>query len=724
MARPKSSRFREAAKEDKQTSEFMVPEDPEKLVAWLKKKRDAGKARMPETQMKLNLAYFLGQQWVVWDADHKRFRRATDRSDDPNAPVRVTVNKIGEIGEHFIARLLKSAPEAEVRPITDDDDDVGAAKASTRILLHEQRRLEWENLLVQLYFWVLPLGWAFLSPVWDPKAGPLVGTVKGEGPGSVDLHQGEITCEVVPAFELAVDPNAKSMEAARWCVRSVSMTKEAVWEVYGVVPVGDSERSLVDDVFSLIDASYEPKGEDVAIVQVHQLWMKPGRASKKGLVVTWSGDTVLEPPKPFPYKHGQLPFVEWDLLPPLGNREGRTWVTDLVPLQADYNDARSREAVIRRTLVPKVVYPAGSINPRMLTSRVEQIPYNPVGEAPQVIVPDSGWMAQYETSMNRADMEMGSRAGQSDVSSGKPSSASMPAAAILALQEADDTKMAVTAKLLANSLRKTAWQLLQLVRQYWAEERLVRTWSEAGTLEVAQFRGADVAEQLDVHVESDSALPRSRSARVQLAMELLAMGPPGTEASPFSDWRDVIRMLDLPGTDFLVESLNVDAKQADRENDDLLQGVDREVHPWDNHMVHIAGHEKVRKGEEYEKLSKAAAAGDQEATQAKAAVDAHLELHYQLVLPQLGVPTPPGTSHLPGDEMTGPQAAAGGEPGQPPMYTDPATGMPPNGVEVGAGHQPSALSSSVSQRAGIGGPGQPGRVPGTSPDQQAASMGA
>lgn len=703
-------------------NEFVVPENERALLTWLVNKKELGRRGLPELMFKLNLAFMLGHQWVVWDQNQRALRRPTVRTDDPNAPVRITANKIGGISERFIARLLKAAQEPETRPVSDDEADVMAAKAGTRILISELRRMRWESWLMSHYFWPVAHGWAYAQVTWDPMAGTRLGEATPTNASApVAVYEGDITIETVPAFELAVDPNATSMRDAKWAIRTRMMTREAIWEKYGKVPAdAEHERTVADEVYSLADGSVErTRGVDTSNqVAIHQFWMVPCRAAPKGLVVTWSGSTILEAPKPFPYGHGRLPFLQSDLLPGMGTREGRTWLTDLIPLQTDYNDARSREAAIRRTLTPKLIYPTGSIVPGMMTSRVEGIPYNPVGEAPKLMIPDSGWLAQYETSMNRADMEMGDRAGQSDVSSGKPASASMPAAAILALQEADDTKLAISAKLLASFVEEIGWHVLMLVKQFWSEDRLVRTWSEEGHLEVKRFSGADVQRQLDVNVSTESAVARSKSAMVQLALDLF-------NAGIITDPRHVLRLIQMPGSDFLTDALNVDARQAQRENERLMLGEMVEIHAYDNHMVHIAEHDNYRKGEEYEKLARAAAEGDLVATQIKAAIDGHAQAHYEQVLPQLGVPTPGGTDVLE-SEFTGPRVAAYDTED----YIDPLTGLPPNPTQVAAGQSPSALEnsqfgeSSIRERAGIGGPGQPGQVQGVDADTQASRMGA
>lgn len=696
------------AKETQPQNKYQPPKNPDALVEWLDKKRQVSTSRLPETMMRMHMAFVLGHQWVIWDNSRGMFRRPANRSNDPNPPVRITANKIGGIVERTIAKLTKEAPIPEARPASDSDDDVDGARVATRILTHEMDRMDWSALLVNFYFWPVTLGWSFMHVRWNPDMGQLVGELEDQ-----TLNEGEVELEIVPAFELAVDPNARSMDDAEWCIRTTSFTKEAVFIKYGKEVEGaESGRSLADEVYSLSTSAAAAPAlrENTAhgdFIKIHQFWMKPNKLAPKGLVVTWAGKTILEGPMDFPYEHGELPFVQFDLLPGLGTREGRTWVTDLIPLQIDYNDARSREATIRRLLTPKILAPVGSIDPSRVTSRVEIITYLPTGGAPTMSIPDSGWMAQYEEGMKRADMEMGERAGQQDVSSGRAPSASMPAAAILALQEADDTKLAISAKLLANGIERVGYQILRLAKQYWTEERVVRTWSDDGELEVYRFSQLDLSEGYDVHISSESGVGRSKSARAQLALDLNARGVP-----PFTDPRTLLRFLDLPGTDMLLDEFTIDIKQAHRENGYLVQGQPVEIHSFDNHPIHLNEHDRLRKSEDYERMT----------PEQRAVIDAHCDAHQEVISALLaaeqdGLPmTPNQTDGKP------PPSGGGGGGGR--QYIDPMTGKPTNPLAAASGQAPSALSNSaIGRRAGIGGPGRPGPVKGASADQQAASMG-
>lgn len=689
--------------------EFRPPPGKAGLTKWLEERLEKGKSVIPEFQMKLNLAFVLGHQWLVWDRNQRQFRRPRSRPDDPNAAVRITANKVGGVVERTVSKLTKNAPIPEVRPASDDENDLSAARVGTRILTHEMERLHWRKWLADFLFWPTTLGWSYAHVRWDPQAGEKIGNRRDPDGNVTDdpLHMGEVCLEKVPAFELVVDPNAMSMDEAKWCVWTRRMSAEAIFERYGVEIHDqgdfDSGRTLVQEVQSLADASYDEAKQE--FIAVNQFWMVPCRAAPEGMVVTWTGREILEERRPFPYEHGKLPFIQCDLLPGLGTREGRTWVNDLIPLQVDYNDARSREATFRRQLAPKIIFPAGSIDPNRLTSRVEAIPYNPTGQPPQAWDPPSNWMQMQEVVMQRASEEIGERAGSSEVSQGHAPS-TMPAAAILALQEADDTKLAVSATNLADFTSRVGYQVLLLCRQFWREERTVRVYSEDATLDVRRYRGSDIQNRLDVHVTPESALPRSKSARVQLLMELQARGM--FQGKP----QEFVRALDLPGMDAIVRDMDLDEKRQAREISHMLEGQDAEVYPWDNHAVHLYKLNEFRKTVDYEMLD----------DETKGRIDAHASVHEGMLNPQMGVPTP-GTNDDPAMQQGG--AVGEGGPTAAGPYMDPLTGMPPNPTAVAAGQTPSPVTDDgIYKQAGIGqAAGQPGRVPGIPADNQASSMG-
>jgi hypothetical protein len=689
---------------------FKIPTNEDELISWCEAKREQGRAIQPVNQMKLNMAFYLGFQWVTWDHRMRAYRRPTVDIQDPNTPVRISANKIGSLIRSHIAKLTKNVPEPECRPVSNSDDDVSAARVGTRILAHEMDRLSWNTELQRFLQWPEVIGWGFMHPWWDPNAGDVVGEDEDVKEGEDSrIFAGEVCLDIVAPFELGVDPSSikPDLSDATWAIRTTTMTRESAWEKYGkVLTSGGSARSLSQEVHALgavgqAEPSHMSSGE---WVNVHQLWMKPCRSAPKGCVITWAGTEIIDKKLEFPYDHGMLPFIQCSQLPGLGTREGRTTTTDLIPLQTDYNDTLSREATIRRQLTPKLVAAIGQVDPQRITSRVDVLQYMPGVSAtpPHLEMPNAAWAQQFETGMNRDEADMADITGLNEASQGR-SAATAAAATTMSLQEADETKLSISATELSRFIEGVGTHILLLCKQYWEEERTVRVWSDDDVVEAYRYLGSDIDEKLDVHISSESALPRSKSARAQLFMELQARFP------GIIDPQMLLQLLDMPGTDILTKSLDIDTRKQHREIAQLLLGENPQVRPYDNHVIHLKVLNDFRKSIDYENLP----------IEMQAHIDAHAAIHESLVLKQMGlqVPTPNATQ----DPTAWAQAqmasaGPGGAPGPSPDGTPPAAG----GASPGP---PGAATPSQAQAAQIGGPGNPGRVPGISLDTEAHLLG-
>lgn len=694
-----------AATPGRAAAKFKVPTQDGKLISWLETKRSQGRAIQPVNQQKLNMAFYLGFQWVTWDHRMRAYRRPTVDIQDPNTPVRISANKIGSLVRQHIAALTKNLPEPECRPVSNTDDDVSTARVGTRILAHELDRLDWDVQLQTFLQWPGVVGWGYMHPWWDPNAGDSVGE-DDEG----HIFSGEVCLDIVAPFELSVDPSSikQDMSDATWCIRTTTMTTESAWERYDVELAGGAARSLAMEVHALGSVGQaEPAAAAENFVNVHQFWMKPCKAAPKGCVITWSGMKIISKIMEYPYDHRELPFVQCNQLPGLGTREGRTTTTDLIPLQTDYNDTLSREATIRRQLTPKLVAAIGQVDPQKITSRVDVLTYTPgiAPQAPHLELPNAGWAQQFELGMSRDEADMGDIAGISDAGRGK-SASTAPAATTMSLQETDNTRLSIPATQLASFVERVGRQILLLARQYWTEERTVRVWSDDNIVEAYRYTGADVDERLDVHVSAESALPRSKAAQVQFFMELQARFP------GIIDPQMLVNLLEMPGTELLAKTFDIDTRKQWREIGQLLQGQDPQVRPFDNHVIHLKVLNEFRKGIDYENLS----------PEMQAHVDAHAGIHESLVLRQMGiqVPTPQPTQDP--AAMAQAQSASYGPAGPP----QGAPTGPPGGPAPSAGGQgptPPGQGPSVATQAGIGGANNPGRVPGVPVDTEAHLLG-
>lgn len=704
---------------DDPTSSFVFPGDPVKSIAWLERKRKAAVEVRPDWRPKLNLAFFFGLQFLRRE-DFLRGKKSTFRPNltRRNRPVRVAVNRLAAIIEHAVGSLTSNSLVPEVRPNTTNDDDVSAARAGTAILLHEHDRIDGLTLTQDALFWSIITGWAYDFCTWDASAGPVLPLTSPDGT-DIQLPLGDISREIVPPFEIAVDPSGRreDLTDARYFVRSIALTKEEVWERYGRLPTGASTTQTVSDELSFFlelgDALGRPidRFRDFANrLVIHQLWHLPSRAAPNGLVATYSGQTVLDGFEdgewaPFPYEHGRLPITQLSFFPGLIRREGRTWTDDLVSMQADYNDSRSRVATIRRVMTPFLVTGHNTVDKNKLSNRVQVIEVKPTTTLPPNFqLPDGRWATTFERGMERAENEMDARAGTGGAGgiSGPQATSGLSAAALLALQEQSSRPLVVPAVRIARYLKRSWWQHLQLVRQFWTFPRIVATLSEeSGRTEVRRFIGAELRHELDVHVSAEAALPRSKAARVQLATELLDR--------ELIDPTTYFRFIDIAEFGVLSRTYNRAVAQANRENERLITGNQVPVRARHIHASHISAHTDLTMSREYEEAS----------VEVQAVVDAHIQAHEEamalaaagLAQAQIDAQLDPARAAMVAalSPLTPPQSTAGQT--VPPPANPAILGAITGGNLGGGGENPAqrrgSLATSLRSLAGPGAPGQP-----------------
>lgn len=681
-------------------------------------------------EAKRNLAFYRGYQYLVnaGTSAQPTLKRALPDDEDPHSRVMITINKVGPQVDRLVAKMTKGNPVPECRPVSQDEKDVSGAQVGTRILASENQRLDMALKIIRLYYWVVPCSTAFLHMCWNDKDGPPV----GKGSKDQPLFKGNVDVNIVPHFQIVMNPDAPDMHGARWCIHELAMTADEIYEEWGVEVPSDAPRlnTLTDEMSMLGMTSRTTSDTDTEKFSVRRLWLPKGksRSCKDGMKFVWCGEKALEDRIDFPYDHNHLPFAQFNFLPPQESAWGTTSITRTIEMQKDYNHARSREADIMDRLVPFLVAAQNQVDPDLFGDLVQILTYRGAAPPPSYVTPPDGWQNMWERTMDRADHEFGEATGITEAAKGGLAGTS-PGVTVLAQQEAAAEPLHVPAKELTKGLSEYGWQHLMLVKQYWDEKRLVRTWSEAGKLEVERFSRADLSSQLDVHVSPESALPRSKAGRAELAIQLWQNGL-------VTDPRVFVRMLELPSTDVLAKSFDEDVKHAERENDMLahceltstkqpqidpdtgqpvIDSLDGrpvmedvpvfegmpEVEDWHNQEVHVAVHNSYRKTDEFQKSSDVV----------KAAFEAHVNVHMEIM----------GSRQQAQQQQT--MMAAGGPPGAGAAPGGPAQELgglvPPN---MDGSQRPPVPD--ITRLAMMGGrAGHPGRVPGVSPDDQAAAMG-
>lgn len=658
-----------------------------------------------ERQWYLNLAFFFGKQNVsVMRAQTNGLGTgAATRLYVPPAPyyrVRPVINRIRPTIRHELSQLTNNKPSASITPSSSEDKDLFAAQAGEQV---------WENLYLdnklkfvfrRSVWWSLVCGTGFIKTWWDPTCGPTADET-GQPEGAIKY------CAETPFHVLCPDLREEEIEEQPFVIHAQQKSVEWVkmhWKTaLDGSPIdpnqGQSQEILEDSYLNLTGTQTLNKQHQVLVLEV---WVKPGGHPlfPNGAMYTIVGDKIVQGQENLPYSHGKYPFAKIDHIPG-GKFYATSSVEDLIPLQKEYN--RTRGQIIEaknRMAKPQLLAARGSVDPSKMTTEPGQvIEYTPGFDKPTPL-PLVALPSYVIQELDRLLVDWNDISGQHDVSKGQAPPGVTAATAISYLQERDESKLSPTFDSLEEAIEKVARCSLVYVHDYWTTERMVKVTGPDGSFDVMAFKGSDLGDNLDIRVEGGSSLPTSKAAKQALITDWMKLG--------FITPEKGMEVMDVGGMNKIYEEIQIDRKQAQRENlrmsqvdDTTMQQWDAQsqqsamqammtgtqppptplivpVNTWDNHKVHVESHNNYRKSQSFDNLPHVA----------KQLFEQHVNQHIQAMGIEAYTMNPSIASGLPPLPQPGqdPGASAGG--GQPsPIDMQMSKGNPQQDIGQQLGQQ-------------------------------------
>lgn len=518
--------------------------------------------RVPqERQWYLNLAFYYGNQ-------HVQFRQLNGGAFDlyvPKAPyyrVRIVVNHTRRVIRKEIARLTAQKPNAFVVPTSTEDTDVFAAQAGEQIWDSLWRRLKFNKTLREAVFWQAVCGNGFIKSYWDSsRQDPDAEAPLNMGMKPEEMQpSGDICIEHISPLHLFVpDLMTTEIENQPYIIHAQMRTNQWIKQNLKLdVTPSSSLDSVEDGLKNVMNVTSMDNKKDMGIVL--EVWVKPNYLPElpKGGVFTVANNQVAQGFDEWPYDHGQYPFSKLDSIQ-TGKFYTASVIEDLIPIQKELN--RSRGQLIEsknRMSKPQLTAQEGSIDPRKITTEPGQVIFHKVGFDPPTPLPLQGLPSYVTDEINRLYTDMQDLSGQHDVSNGSTPPGVTAATAISFLQEQDESLISTHFTSIEEAIEKVAGQSLNYVQMYWDAPHTVKVVGTEGVFDVQIFKGADLKGNTDIRVESGSALPTSRAAKQAFIMDLMKMGfiPPD----------EGLEMMEIGGIDKIYERIQVDKRQAQREN--------------------------------------------------------------------------------------------------------------------------------------------------------------
>ena len=539
-----------------------------------------------ELEWALATAFFEGRQWMRI-ASQTRNLISLQNTTELNRYI--TVQKMRPLIDGVVGKLTQVSPDAYAIPLSDTPRDQDASDEANIICNHFNRKFKRETQLKERVRWACVCGTSYLKVYWDAKGiqtVPFFDPMTGEVQGYQQMAIGDVREEILPAFDVFVDPTAKRDEDIRYMIHA--SVRPLSWFIDNY---GDNGKRVTADAISGANGSYvdayleggngsgngwvpastarlgQIESRRRAAI-VYEYWEKPNEQYPNGRYVVstntcllYAGDWLYE-------KKDEFPFIPLRWQPRSGTTYGYSLGFDLCPLQQTYNRIYSRmqeqfENQKDYVMVQKLSgIGADAFNNQSDgvddASRIYRKIYYNQASAPPVIQRAPGIGQDLYPMLQMLEKDMMDIAGLHDVSQGM-AQAGTPAESVRLLQRADNTQHSyIRADIEISNAKIKEWEVA-LTAQFGVapfvgqmEER--RSPADELRTGVISFDHIREGGQYRIEYVPGSAQEDSPDQKLQKLMAFRQMGLFGDPADPSTNML-VIKMLKLPETSMIMEHL-------------------------------------------------------------------------------------------------------------------------------------------------------------------------
>lgn len=555
--------------------------------------------RALELQWRLNMNYLSGNQYceIAPNGDIEDYGKQYFWQS------REVFNHIAPIIETRLAKLGRVKALVSVRPFSNDEGDIKAAKLSTQVLQAVNEENDINTLVNYATTWSEVCGSVFYKVIWDKTKGRVLGkNTKGE-----TVKEGECDIIVCPPYEIFPDRlSVGSIEDCKYILHVKAYSVAEVKELYDV----DVNGSNVD-VFSLdgvinggglgytasfIKPTVNSQNGQVVVIEKYEV---PSVEFPNGRLIIVAGNKLVYYGELPGYGESQsrigLPFARQIAIDSVGNFYGVSVIERIIPIQRAYNVIKNRKhEMLNRIAMGVLAVEDGSIDTDILEdegiSPGKIIIYRQGSTPPRMMDPGNipNDFLQEEEALRQEFMAI---SGVSEfmrytklpqnISSG---------IAISMLQEQDDTRITTSAEHIRKAVKSIGQLILRLYKSYAVGKRMKRIAGDGGELKLIYFNASELGGD-DLVFDTDNELMETPASRRNMVFELVRMGIMHEEDGKISK-RNKVKILEMMGFGNWESARDIDECHRDKaiaENlpDNIASAT---AIQYDDHDMHILEH--------------------------------------------------------------------------------------------------------------------------------------
>lgn len=628
-----------------------------KKVAELKKDIDQKfddwkqQRRIRDAQVILNLAYYVGSQYLYFDAFNSKLMPVDIPVQDQTLAV---FNRIQPKCRYALARMTNQLPCGQAIPNSNNSEDVQAAEIGTDWLKHSYRTNKIPKVHREAALWTIIGGNAWEKVVWDSQAGELYADFEQEPdvePGVDPVTQMPLLDDQQqPVMQPKLDPvtqmpmmkdklgkNGQPVISNTWNEGKVRRTVVGPLNMYYEMSIQDWDdvdecierqsksvewvkkhipncEDVVADVPENIDNAYAMMyNSNVASsantlknsVAVKEYWLKRCDDYPQGahVIIVNHEVRVAEPMDVF--SGFELPYSISGYI----NVPGQIWCIGLpeplISPQQTYNKTMSQVIDNANDMINiKILeHETTRIVDPITDQSGERVKYS--GEKPEfwqpLPLPQTHFqiLAKIEDNFDVISMIHRVAEGQVDASINSGDQ-------VDAITENDKMGANPIIDSFGEMIAHAAHLELEIVQDKVVDEVLIRISGEDGKYKMKPFRGADLKNNTDValipgSMSQESPAAQRRKIEMMLQNNVLAQLPP-LKAQAFLE--EMLKLMNLGNSAKFIQEINSSADRATNENQGFFAGVPAYVLPWDDNDIHIEVVERLLNSPEFENWDK------------------------------------------------------------------------------------------------------------------------
>ena len=401
--------------------------------------------------------------------------------------------------------------------------------------------------------------------------------------------KGEVFVSPIDVFKLFPDPLARSMDSLRFMchleIYPVSMLKKRYDEYKDHIKPDESVSEFLyeDRLYQERKPRVRMIGDTESTKMVSErafqkeFWIAPVECDqdiktseedvqkypglgvgeplyKYGRVVKVINDRLVVDDRPYLYKHGKPPYVQFISNKVSNEFWGMGDIEQIIPL----NDTLNHRIQQLEDIANKCANLGYTISPKAGKKAIKQLQKYGLTPGlikvmePGMLVPDQmPQVPQYLFEEIKQLLMLIERVnGIGDVTQGRGDVRQRTARGIERLYEAAQTRIGLSIKHFEDSFKDAAFQMGSLVRQFYKEERSINiAGNQNYRAESFTLKPEELEEEVEISIDSAAALPQDKQSRAQLIFELLKNKIFDMAVSPDPGQKEIAKIV-LEGVEF------------------------------------------------------------------------------------------------------------------------------------------------------------------------------